>query len=242
MVPYSTIPPLSDSASYVELARSIAEGRPYYIDRTWAYWPPGYPMYLSFFLGIGLTVSATILVTNILQYLASSALIYLTGLKIGGPLTARMSTSLLSLWPSLVTATGIAQKEQLLIPIILGIFYLSITSDNCKTPIFGHALRGILLGFACLIQPSLIFFSLVIFIIEYILKSSFRKAFKSTFITSIIAIFIIAPWSIRNYHHFNQFVMISTNGGSNFYRSNNELATGGYTEPVSYTHLRAHET
>jgi hypothetical protein len=43
------------------------------------------------------------------------------------------------------------------------------------------------------------------------------------------AALVIAPWTMRNYQVLGGFKLVSTNGGGNFYRANNPLATGGYT-------------
>lgn len=234
-------PPLSDSASYIELAQLIAQNKPYYIADTWAYWPPGYPLYLSVFLTMGLTPSKTIVITNILEYLAATAIIYRIGYKIGGIPVARWCTSLLSLWPSLIAAAGIAQKEQLLIPVLLGIFYISYSSEDYQSPLIMYILRGIILGCGCLIQPSLTLLILGIFIIDILLQINLSYALRSTLITFTAAALIVLPWTTRNTLHFNSFVLISTNGGDNFYRSNNQLATGGYTEHGYKTYGHATE-
>ena len=39
---------------------------------------------------------------------------------------------------------------------------------------------------------------------------------------------VISPWTLRNQEVLGKPVLVSTNGGSNLYRANNELATGGY--------------
>ena len=41
---------------------------------------------------------------------------------------------------------------------------------------------------------------------------------------------VIGPWTLRNYRVFDQFVLVSTNGGFGVYGANNPQATGGYLE------------
>lgn len=51
-------------------------------------------------------------------------------------------------------------------------------------------------------------------------------ALRYTSLTAVIAIAILAPWTIRNYFAFDRFIPISTNGGFNFWRGNNAQTTG----------------
>jgi len=39
---------------------------------------------------------------------------------------------------------------------------------------------------------------------------------------------LILPWSLRNLHVFDHFVLVSTNAGANFWMGNNPNTTGGY--------------
>lgn len=190
---------------------------------------------------MGLTPSKTIVITNILEYLTATAIIYRIGYKIGGPPVARWCTSLLSLCPSLITAAGIAQKEQLLIPIFLGIFYICHFSEDYQSPLFMFFLRGIILGCGCLIQLSLTLLISGIFIVDILFQINLSYALRSTLITLTAATLILLPWTIRNTLHFNSFVLISTNSGDNLYRSNNQLATSSYTEHGYKTYGHATE-
>jgi 4-amino-4-deoxy-L-arabinose transferase-like glycosyltransferase len=41
---------------------------------------------------------------------------------------------------------------------------------------------------------------------------------------------VVAPWTFRNYQVCGGFLLISSNGGGNFYSANNEGSDGGYTD------------
>ena len=42
---------------------------------------------------------------------------------------------------------------------------------------------------------------------------------------------VISPWTLRNYRVHGEWILISSNGGINFWIGNNEQATGEFIEP-----------
>jgi hypothetical protein len=52
---------------------------------------------------------------------------------------------------------------------------------------------------------------------------------KNILIASLFMVMTIAPWTYRNWRILHAWVPVSTNGGDNFYRANNPLATGNWT-------------
>jgi hypothetical protein len=225
------VSPKSDSATYIGLAEMLAQGRPYYIGGTWSYWPPGYPIYLALWLRLGLDSAAIVLVSNVLQHAASILLAYALTRRYASIGVSRLASGLLAFWPALITASGIAQKEQLLIPVLLGVVYLFVASSSSTPPrrFLAWTGAGLLLGFACLVQPSLQLFAPVLVVIAIAERMGSYRTVFSTLTVLVIAALTIAPWTIRNFRHFDSLVTISTNGGDNLYRANNPLATGAYT-------------
>ena len=71
-------------------------------------------------------------------------------------------------------------------------------------------------------------------LVGYLTKDKFRASFLYLSLSALVAIAILAPWTIRNYITFDRFVPISTNGGFNFWRGNNDVTTGSpWTETGS---------
>src|SRR5262249_55300473 len=133
---------------------------------------------------------------------------------------ARLAATVLMLWPPLVTAAGIGQKEQLLIPMLLAIVLLFLPRP--RSTLRHTALRwlagGVLLGFAILIQPSLQLFVFVLIAIAILSQFSLKHFAIAIALTVVGAAVIVAPWTMRNQSIFHSFVLVSTNGGDNFYR------------------------
>jgi hypothetical protein len=87
---------------------------------------------------------------------------------------------------------------------------------------------GLCLGFSALTQPGYMLFPAVILGFELLWHKNFLRAVGRTTVFSIFMLAAILPWTYRNYLEFHHVVLISTNGGSVFYRANNPLANANY--------------
>src|SRR6185503_8545942 len=57
-----------------------------------------------------------------------------------------------------------------------------------------------------------------------------RSRWVAGVVTLLLAAAVVVPWSVRNYRVLHAYVPISTNGGSVFYRANNPLADGSFSD------------
>jgi hypothetical protein len=67
-----------------------------------------------------------------------------------------------------------------------------------------------------------------LFVILFFLLQTVSSKWKNAGIILIITIFLLLPWTIRNYYVFDQFVPLSTGFGLNFYRGNNPEEIGSW--------------
>ena len=223
--------PASDGAIYMNLAQRMANGEQYTIASTYAYWPPGYPIFLSFFFKIFGSNIKTIKLINISIYFLTFLIIYLLAKKIIGRKGAIIATLMLSIYPTHIALTGLPSKELLLCLILSSILLLhayTLTIMSTKMRLVSYMALGLLVGSASLIQPACLLLIIVLTFSSYLSKTSSKSILLMSFLIILGMITIIIPWSIRNYKIFNSFVLISTNGGSNFYRANNPIATGKF--------------
>ena len=213
--------PNSDGASYLGLAeRLLAEGR-FETAGTRAYWPPGYPFFLTPWLLV-FDSKLAVTLSQLALYLAGAVGCYKLAKMLSGEQAGRLAALLFALWPNLIALTGTPEKE----PLILAL--LPWVCIGVMTPrILPMALAGLALGLATLVQPSLQFL-VIAFAILIPMLHGWRKL-HGAILLLVCAAAVIAPWTLRNYQQFGQFVLVSTNGGDNFYRANNPLADGGYT-------------
>jgi 4-amino-4-deoxy-L-arabinose transferase-like glycosyltransferase len=224
--------PNSDGASYLGLAeRLLAEGR-YETAGTRAYWPPGYPFFLSPWLLV-FDSKLAVTLSQLALYLAGAFGCYKLAKMLSGEQAGRLAALLFALWPNLIALTGTPEKEALVLAILPWVCVGVI-----RPQLLSMALAGLALGFAILVQPSLQFL-LIAFAVLIPLLHGWRKL-HGAILLLVCAAAVIAPWTLRNYQQFGQFVLVSANGGDVLYRANNPLADGGYT-PVGEIDFSAYD-
>ncbi len=227
------VPPiqLSDAKDYVETAmRLLNEGRYYFPiagHELLAYRPPGYP----FVLAINIMVFGESwwipLAINLAALVATCLATYNLALEVvGNRRVGVAAVALLALWPGEVVASGLAMTETLnLCLLTLGLLaYLKALRGQ----LWWAILAGICTGYGILVRPSLLLYPMV-FVVFALFDSERRgKAVRTAFVTSVMSLAVVAPWTIRNYQVFGEFVPVSTNGGTVFYLANNPQGSAGY--------------
>lgn len=230
------VPPiqLSDAQDYLDMAKTLLNSGEYiahikgYAVLAWR--PPGYSLFLAAcMLLFGQDAYFIPAATNILFYILTSIITYDIAIKLFNKNIANISVLILSIWPSGIAITGLALAE----PISLFLYTLSIWSfiklHQHKGGWWFALILGVATGFNTLIKPALMLLP-VLWILYHIVKMEyFSRSLLKTFLAIAFMILTIAPWSIRNYNHFHTFIAISTNGGDVFYRANNPIASGGYS-------------
>lgn len=212
--------PSSDSATYLVLAAKLLNEGYYETAGTRAYWPPGYPFFLTPWLWV-FGPKLAVLISQISLYLVGAVGCYKLAKILAGEQAGRLAVLLFSIWPNLIALTGTPEKEALILAILPW-----VCIGVLRQYILPMALAGLALGFATLVQPSLQFL-LIAFAVLIPMLHGWRKIHGAILLV-VCAAAVIAPWTLRNYQQFGQFVLVSTNGGDNLYRANNPLADGGY--------------
>lgn len=229
----------SDGASYLALAKQLYETHSYGQAGALAYWPPGYPLLLSIFHSLPVKISTIVYTLNISMYVICSYALYKAIVIFLSHQHARLTIILLMLWPNFIAIAGDTSKESILIALMSCSTYALFKLISEKNHILNSSILGLLLGLIMLVQPSLTLFISVIIATFLTVKIKNSIGITSSLIIIIVSAITIAPWAIRNYSHFNKVVLVSSNGGFNFYRANNENADGRYQDsgPVDLSHL-----
>jgi 4-amino-4-deoxy-L-arabinose transferase-like glycosyltransferase len=224
----------SDAETYFDLGAQLARGEAYVTPNsgTRAEWPPGLPFLLALtfrLVGIG---NLAVVLLNLALCAATLPVVDALARRLAGEGPARLATLLFALWPNLITSTGIANKEGVATLALTLSFLLHVVGQESRSagrrwPAWSGA--GLALGVAVLTQPAMLLLPAAFVVADLLGRVPLRRAVPAWGLLVAGMALIIGPWMLRNDQVLGRPVL-TTNGGSVFYRANNPRATGGWVE------------
>jgi Flp pilus assembly protein TadD/4-amino-4-deoxy-L-arabinose transferase-like glycosyltransferase len=234
--------PIMDSKYYDQEAREIAAGG---VVRWTAFFMG--PLY-SYFLALVYTVfGRDFTIVRIIQIAGATltiALTYLLGKRLFRPSAAFAGVAMLALYG----ATTFHEGEMLMMWLgtLINTSALFVLYRNReRTGYFRYAVAGFLIGLSALARANVLMFLPVVIVWALFLSREDRRL-RNALVTAACAAIAVAPATIHNYLASRDFVLITSNGGVNFYIGNGEEATGFFypatgitfeTETGSRSHL-----
>jgi 4-amino-4-deoxy-L-arabinose transferase-like glycosyltransferase len=222
----------SDAGTYFDLGAQIARGEAYVTpgSGTRAEWPPGFPLLLALaFQLVGIGYPAVVLL-NLALFAATLLIVDALTRRLAGEGPARLSTLLFALWPNLIASAGIASKEAvvaLALTLSLLLHGIGQKSPSAGRRWLARSGAGLALGMAVLTQPALLLLPVAFVAADLIGRVPLRRAVPAWALLVTGMGLVTAPWMLRNEQVLGRPVL-TTNGGSVFYRANNPHATGGW--------------
>ena len=226
----TVLPGIQDQVSYDALARGLLDGRGYSFPRNWypftpantptAHWSFIYPLYLA---GVYAITGYHPLVARILQGSLGGALItflvYLIGRRVVKEDTGLVAAGLAAVYGYFIYYNVALMTETFFIILVLLTLYLGLELKEQPSPA-RWVLLGLTLGVAGLLRQTLLLF--VPFLLAWLFWELKEKGIRWWHITTpiVIIILMIAPWTLRNYLVFHQFLLLNSNAGYAFYASN----------------------
>jgi len=204
-VHYHAAPPSSDAAEYNLLAQSIASGHGFSENgHATSYRPPLYPAFIACVYKVtGTTDWKLAEYANVFLGVVTVWLIFVLARQRFGDRVALAAAAIAAVFPSFIWISRILLSENLVLPLILATL-LTFPRWWC----------GGLLGLTLLCRPSTIFLAAVLFVTLAIGKE-WRKLFR----IGLLALAVMAPWTLRNYAVHHAFVPVATDGGATLYIS-----------------------
>ncbi|WP_170064731.1 ArnT family glycosyltransferase [Caldimonas caldifontis] len=238
--------PLSDSAGYDIFARNLVEHGVFgwTPEQPFAFWPPGTSfLYAAMYWVFGYGHTSLI----VLHILISVGLI-LTSARVAhrfyGEDAALWCGTLLAVWPTLIMFTTILASELLFA-------LLTVAALDAWTARSGSAWRrgvlaGLLLGMAALVRPQALLLPGVYGLALVLSSPNPRQVLglqlRTALMSGLVMAVLIAPWAWRNYQLYDEFVLISTNGGITLWMGNTPGTGGSHMNvPASIAELPDNE-
>lgn len=137
---------------------------------------------------------------------------------------------IVALLPNYIAYTSIVGTEVYSLFLFSIIVLLQLCSFDRR---IRYPLIGIVIGILALAKPYYMAYTVVLSVILIIENRSFKKTLKFFVVTSLFMALTIAPWTYRNYVHFNMFIPVAYNGGFVQYINNNDYNTNGQWMPLS---------
>jgi 4-amino-4-deoxy-L-arabinose transferase-like glycosyltransferase len=205
------------------------------------YHPPAYYYFLA---GVYAIAGHSYLAVRIVQAVLDTLtcfIIYCIGKGVFGYRAGRLAAAVAAVYPPLIFYTGVLLTETLSTCLLAGATWLLLDSGQfavgssqlavssnkaLSTPSHKLMLGGLLLGLAGLTRSVLLLIEPVALLwLWFIAAKSFRgsqQTLKASLIRYSLALLlpvglVIAPITLRNYQIHHRFVLISTNGGVNFF-------------------------
>ncbi len=229
-----------DEHEYLDLARSVAEGRGF------AYGPshdagtaqqfgraPAYPLFLTI-IGAGsgpADPSSSPVRVKIAQSIVGALVVWLIGiiaLRAAGGAAGVLAAAIAAVYPPLVWMSAYVLSETLYSAVALGAALLLDVAveraDREGTARGGSAATlaaGLLCGIAVLVRPVMLFF---LPLAAWWLWRRRRTSLAVALMLTTIA--VVAPWTARNYRVYGRFILVASEGGVTFWTGNHPLARG----------------
>lgn len=225
------LPGIQDQVSYDALARSLMDGRGYSFTKNWypftppdtptAHWSFLYPLYLA---GTYAIAGYHPLAARLLQGAVGGALLCLLVYRIGRRVvdenTGLLAAGLAAVYGYFIYYNVALMTETFSIVLILLILYLGIELKENPTPRRWVGL-GLSLGLAALLRQTVLLFAPFLLFWLFMELRARRTRWWHFAIPIVITFLLIAPWTLRNYLVYREFLLLNSNAGYAFYASNN---------------------
>jgi 4-amino-4-deoxy-L-arabinose transferase-like glycosyltransferase len=225
----------ADGIEFNELGYQVALGHGYELEpgHPTSFRAPGFPFFLA---GVYFLAGQNYpLIYAVFCALGGAAcvLTYLVASELVGSELAFLAAALAATYVNgIYFATVFASESVFLVCLGLSLWlFLRYLKNSSSLELILSALA---MGWGILTRP---FALLLVPLFGFILlwnrweRKRFCFGFGQAVLFGLVSLAVIAPWTIRNYRVFRQFVLVADNGGSTFYGANNDRVL---REPYDY--------
>jgi 4-amino-4-deoxy-L-arabinose transferase-like glycosyltransferase len=181
---------------------------------------PGYPAWVGFWYSV---LGESWVRLTLLQSLLAPVTVLLAWILARRHLGARIALATafgVAAFPLVWEYFGLMFPEALAVPLTLGV--LIVVLDREPTPARIAAAGG-LIGLNLLVRPTA-FFLLAGVLVAWIVVAGWRRGFLATVAVGVLALVVVAPWTIRNSVVLDGFVPISIQDAAGYGTFNDDAA------------------
>lgn len=230
---YFRIHPVVDAQAYDTIAMNIVQGFGFREDpsKDIVFDPaiiragPGYEFFLAGLYSIFGHHYEVVWVVQALLHVVSVWLVYSIARRLfvaTDEKPALVAAFLFAFWPDLIEISAMLMTETLYLFFILLVLYLFVRAYEQPENKVLASILGTITGVAVLTRPTLLFF-VPIFLFFY----GIRRQFVAIGCMLLGLIVTLAPWAIRNYLVYHQFILTTLIGEYNLWIGNRLGADGG---------------
>lgn len=220
-----------DFAAYDERAWTLAvEGEYRNGIYPTAFWPPGWPFFLSRLYQMFGHLPEAGTIANVLFGTATIWLTYLLIRAAWGESKARWAAVILALLPSQVLFVNVLCSELMFTFLFLLTAVLVVPPTLRRVALWRIVGAGIVLGLATLTRVLSLLFPLALIPVFVQDEGPRRSRIGRWLLLGVVAVAVVIPWCIRNYNELGRFT-ISTATGHNLYIGNNPMSQMAHHDP-----------
>lgn len=230
--------PVSDGVAYWTFAQNLAAGGAFGWDPAVpdAFWPPGAPFYYALFIRAFGDSFIPIVIGN---WVLSMLVVILTMRLVAvweGPPAARVAGWLLALWPlQIQLVTILASELPFTVAMLVALWIASpVHAESGSVP----TLRlpgwtrvvavGVFIAAAAYLRTTALLLPGGLALIALWRGARWGPVLARTALMVVVVAALIAPWTMRNYRVFGQWVPVAANSGANLWMGNNPDSVGEY--------------
>ncbi|MGD8718498.1 MAG: tetratricopeptide repeat protein [Candidatus Zixiibacteriota bacterium] len=235
--------PTGDTVEYADDARVILAGEVLGRD-VYFHSSPAYPYFLAAVAKISGNDLGDLRTIALLQLLASAltaGLLYALGRKLMGRWGGVAAGLVYALSPTAVFYDGELLMDFLLPPVLVGAALLAAGGKD-GVRVRRAVAAGALVAFGALARPNYLLLLLPLGLALWWQAKEASRRRRIAIVAALVAAAaaVVLPVTVRNYAVGRDFVVISSNGGVNFYIGNNPQANGTFKAPGPWpSHLEA---
>ena len=230
----------ADAVEFNDLALNLDAGKGYAVTpgHPTAFRAPGFPLFVAGLYRISYQnyplAYVSLCIVGALTCLAT----YLLAWQLLSEEMARLTGFLAAIYLPYVYFSSVFLSEVLFaLCVAVGLWLLLRYFENPSVKLLVAA--GLSMGYAALTRPIAVLFPLFLFPALWAAPGTrgWRPLARMAILLAATAV-VMLPWWIRNYEVFHRFVPTTTNGGSTFYGSNNDVVLHDHESLGSWVSTR----